>query len=833
MNEIPLIRRLRRRIERWRGHPVVTDLGHLDKLRSQIEAIQLKDETNEHLRQRGRTLRRRARAGASPEALRVPVFALAAEAARRRLGLSPHPVQMLAALALSEGCIAEIATGEGKTLIAVFPACLNAITGRGVHVFTANDYLARRDAAWMAPVYDVLGLTVGTVQEGMDPQARKRAYAADVTYATAKEAGFDYLRDRLRTHAAERVQRPFAAVIVDEADFIMIDEARAPLVIAGTALPSAPDSRRMAELARTLVPGREYLVDRDGRNVHLTDRGLDRAEKRLACGPLHDPGNQQLFSGLNLALHAQALLRRDVDYLVRGDRVELVDEFTGRVAEGRRWPDGIQAAVEAKEDLEPREEGRILASITLQHFLRLYPRICGMTATAVSAAEEFKEVYGLPCVPLSPHRPSIRRDLPDRVFATRECKWNALVAEIGRLHRERRPVLVGTRSVEESETLAGKLNRCGVTCRVLNARNHEAEAAVVAHAGEAGAVTISTNMAGRGTDIRLGGPDEKDRQKVIRLGGLAVLGTNRHESRRIDLQLAGRAGRQGDPGSSCFFLSLEDDLFLRYGLGDAFKTAGSTADAMGSISVPAMHKEITRAQRAIEAQNFTVRQTLFQYSRVVEAQRLWLDTWRESLLDDAPDAPLREFFPPGPAEAVRAPLAASPQRTVARILRTHLDHAWSDHLAHIADIREGIHLVSLAGRLPLEEFTRRAADAFELMRTRIVQAAVADAASLETAATGREGTDPTGIDPSSTWTYTVGDNPFSGLGTSLHASRNIGYAVGSLQLVLTLAPFLPLIALARTVRKILKKGRQGTPGEPGITAPGPPARSSGRSCRNG
>ena len=448
-----------------------------------------------------------ARDGRSLDNLLPEFFALGREACARALGLRPFDVQMLAAVALHEGRLAQMATGEGKTLVAVLPAALNALAGRGVHVLTANDYLARRDAAWMGPVYRLLGLSAAAVAQGMSRDDRRAAYAADVTYVTAKEAGFDFLRDQLVVDQAEAVQRPFHYVIVDEADFILIDEARVPLVIAGEAPAPPVPHQVLAEAVRRLRPGVDFHCDEYSRNVAVTDAGFKHLETLLGCRPLHLPGQQTLLAGIHVALHALVLLHRDRDYIVRRGRIELVDEFTGRVAENRRWPHGIQPAIEAKEGLEVQPEGKVLGSIPIQHFVRLWPKIAGMTATAEPSAIELFEFYGLRTVVFPPHRPCIRVDEADVVFTHRAAKVAALVEEITRVHAAGRPVLVGTSSVAESEELAGAAAAQRVKCRVLNARHDAREALIVSRAGMPGAVTISTNMAGRGTDIVLGAGD--------------------------------------------------------------------------------------------------------------------------------------------------------------------------------------------------------------------------------------------------------------------------------------------------------------------------------------
>ena len=524
-------------------------------------------------------------------------------------------------------------TGEGKTLAAVPAAFLSSLAGRGVHVLTFNDYLLRRDAQWMGPIYGFLGATVGHVEQGMTIAQRQAGYASDVTYVTAKEAGFDFLRDQICMAPSQLVQRPLHFAIVDEADSILIDEARVPLVIAGETGELDVDIRQLADVVRALDPAHDYSIDGSWRNVNFTAEGLDRLERRSAAAICTATENLELLTRLNLALQAEVQLHRDVDYLVRDGRIELIDEFTGRVAENRRWPYGLQAAIEAKEGVPIQADGMILGSITLQHFLEQYERLAGMTGTAVEAADELLDFYNLKVVPIPTHRPSVRRDDPDLVFPSKAAKQRALVAEIAKVHATGCPVLVGTASVQESEELAAHLQR---SWRALpRAEREERRAgrrAIVADAGAVGAVTISTNMAGRGTDIRLGGRDERSRETAIALGGLYVIGCNRHESRRIDNQLRGRSGRQGDPGRSRFFVSLEDDLVSRYGVGqlDAFRTAGNDDGLLSSD--PKLTHRIAHSQRVIEGETFEIRRTLRKYAAVVERQRRELSARRQAIL---------------------------------------------------------------------------------------------------------------------------------------------------------------------------------------------------------
>ena len=619
---------------RIQGSPIDLDLSLYDASLAEVNQLEagLTQLSNHDLQDRARAIRRRASGGEPLDTLRVGLFALAREAARRTIGQRPYDVQVIAGLALDRGRIVEMQTGEGKTLAAVLPAAFNALSGDGVHVLTFNDYLARRDAQWMGPIYRMLGLSVGFVQEGMTAHARRRAYASDITYVTAKEAGFDHLRDLLAMDAADVVHRGFHFALVDEADSLLIDEARVPLVIAGHVGREMSAAPRLAAVVASLSAGLHFDTDEYGRDVELTDAGIEHVEQALECGRLHDERNIVLLTQLNCALHARVLLRRDVDYIVREGRIQIVDEFTGRAVTDRHWPDGLQAALEAKEGLERRPDGRILGSMTLQRFLRGYRRLCGMTGTASDAATELRGFYGVEVLVVPTHRPMIRIDCPDVVFTHREAKEAVLVADISDAHESGRPVLVGTLTVEESERLAVRLRSSGVACEVLNAKNDEPEARIVARAGAFGAVTIATNMAGRGTDIRLGGEDEASRERVAARGGLYVIGTNRHESRRVDHQLRGRAGRQGDPGESRFFLSLEDDLLVRYGIQNLLRGRFVPGKRDQPIDDPVVSEEIARAQRIIEGQNFEVRRTLSRYSSVVEDQHRVIMERRQALL---------------------------------------------------------------------------------------------------------------------------------------------------------------------------------------------------------
>lgn len=707
-----------------------------------------------------RAVRESVGAGVSSDDLRDRVFALVREASRRALGLFPFEEQVVAGLAINQGHVVDMQTGEGKTLAAVMPAAWHALHGKGVHILTFNDYLARRDAEWMRPIYRRLGVSVGFIQEGMSADDRRTAYHADVTYVTAKEAGFDDLRDHLAMHAQDLVHRELHFAIVDEADSLLVDEARIPLVIAGRFARDTSRAPSLASLVTSFTPGVDYDTDEYSRDVELTETGIERAERALGCGRLHDEANLPLLTDLNCALHAAVLLKRDVDYLVRSGRVEMIDEITGRVVKDRHWPDGLQAALEAKEGLERQHDGVILGSITIQHFLGRYSKLAGMTGTAQDAADELAEFYRLGVIVVPTHRPMIRVDHEDEVFAKRDAKEAAVVSEIARAHQARRPVLVGTISVEESERLAATLRSAGLSCEVLNARNDAAEARIVARAGALSAVTISTNMAGRGTDIRLGGEDEAEHAAVSALGGLYVIGTNRHDSVRVDQQLRGRAGRQGDPGESRFFVSLEDDLPARFGIKTLIDARGRAHRGSGPIDDPIARREIARAQRIADQQNLEIRRTLWRYASVLEQQREHLMARRQALLlgEERPGIWRRNPNRYGALVAIAGDKAV---REAERAVMLHeIDRAWRDHLALIADLREGIHLVSLGGKDPLTHFTQEAIASFGRMDPAINQA-VEEA--LEKVRVSGGQIDLRALDikgPSSTWTYLVNDDPF-------------------------------------------------------------------------
>ncbi|MBN2251487.1 MAG: preprotein translocase subunit SecA, partial [Candidatus Altiarchaeota archaeon] len=565
--------------------------------------------------------------GASLDDILVEAFAVVREVSKRTLKMRPFDVQVIGGIVLHEGKIAEMKTGEGKTLASTMPVYLNALTGRGVHVITVNDYLAKRDANWMGPIYEFLGLSVGVIVHGINDIERRSAYGCDVTYGTNNEFGFDYLRDNMSFQLENYVQREFYYSIVDEVDSILIDEARTPLIISGPSEESTDKYYRINQIIPRLRKDQDYTIDEKSRTVVLTEEGVAKAEKLLNVQNLYEPGNMEILHHVNQALKAHTLFRKDIDYLVKDGQVIIVDEFTGRVMPGRRYSDGLHQALEAKEKVKIERENQTLASVTFQNYFRMYEKLSGMTGTADTEATEFKKIYNLDVIVVPTNMPMIRTDHTDVIYKTEEEKFEAAIEEIKALHDQNRPVLVGTISIEKSELLSRHLSKRGIKHNILNAKNHEKEAEIIAQAGQPGAVTISTNMAGRGTDIKLG-------EGVADLGGLHILGTERHESRRIDNQLRGRSGRQGDKGSSRFYLSLEDDLLRIFGA----ERISSVMDRIGvergePIEHNLISKAIEGAQRRVEGQNFDIRKHLLEYDDVMNRQRQVIYEQRRNVLD--------------------------------------------------------------------------------------------------------------------------------------------------------------------------------------------------------
>jgi len=591
----------------------------------ELELLSLSDTS---LRAKTEEFKARLANGETLDDILPEAFAVVREASKRVLGMRHFDVQMIGGIVLHRGNIAEMRTGEGKTLVATLPVYLNALSGKGVHVVTVNDYLAKRDSEWMGRLYNFLGLSTGLIVAGLDYDQRKQSYGADITYGTNNEFGFDYLRDNMVVHADQMVQRPLNYAIVDEVDSILIDEARTPLIISG---PGERSTERYYELAKVvphLVKDEDYTIDEKQKTIAPTDEGIAKVEKMLHIENLYDSSNLELNHLLSASLRAYAMMERDKDYVVKDGEVVIVDEFTGRLMFGRRYSDGLHQAIEAKEGLRVERESQTLASITFQNYFRMYEKLSGMTGTAKTEEQEFNNIYGLEVYEIPPNKVLARIDMPDLIFKTKEAKYRAVVRDVVERHKTGQPILVGTTSITQSEMLSDMLTKAGVPHNVLNAKHHEKEAEIVANAGQYGMVTIATNMAGRGTDISLG-------EGVAELGGLHILGTERHESRRIDNQLRGRSGRQGDNGSSQFFLSLEDDLMRIFG-------ADNIAGMMDKLGMeedePIEHslitKSIERAQKKVENHNFNIRKYILEYDDVMNQQREVLYGQRRLILNN-------------------------------------------------------------------------------------------------------------------------------------------------------------------------------------------------------
>ena len=752
------------------------DLKRLSVILAEVNALepQMTSATDSELQAKTQYFKAKLEAEATLDDILPEAFAVVREVARRTLQMRPFDVQILGGLALHEGRIAEMKTGEGKTLAATMPLYLNALAGKGTHLVTVNDYLAKRDAAWMGPIYAFLGMTVGVIVHGMEDRERREAYHQDITYGTNNEFGFDYLRDNMKFSLDDYVQRDFYYAIVDEVDSILIDEARTPLIISGPSDEATDKYARVDRVIPQLRKEKDFTVDEKSRASALTEEGVAHVESLLKVDNLYEPRNIDLLHHVNQALRAHTLFKRDVNYLVREGKVLIVDEFTGRVMPGRRYSDGLHQALEAKEHVKIEQENQTMASITFQNYFRMYEKLAGMTGTADTEAEEFAKIYKLDVLVIPTNMPMIRGDSPDVIYKTEREKFNAVIEEIKTLHEEGRPVLVGTISIEKSELLSKYLTRAGIKHHVLNAKHHEREAEIIAQAGQPGQVTISTNMAGRGTDIKLG-------EGMAALGGLHILGTERHESRRIDNQLRGRSGRQGDKGSSRFYLSLEDDLLRIFGA----ERISSIMDRIGMeegqpIEHALISKAIENAQKRVEGQNFDIRKHLLEYDDVMNRQRqviyeqrkktlkgedLWSDC--EEMIGEIADELLLQYVDEkqhpeqwdlkGLDEALlrsfslrlnlaEQGLELSPEaitETVSSEMKTHLrakekeygvplmdylmkvimlqsiDSHWKEQLLAMDHLKEGIGLRGYAQKDPVREYQKEGYDLFMDMITRI------------------------------------------------------------------------------------------------------------------
>ena len=802
----------------------------------ELKRIQvLVDKINEHepalsglsdagLRAKTDEFKRRLEEGETLDDILSEAFAVVREASKRTLGMRHFDVQLIGGIVLHSGRISEMKTGEGKTLVATLPVYLNSLSGNGVHVVTVNDYLARRDAQWMGPVYNFLGLTVGVIVHGLTDEERQQAYGADVTYGTNNEFGFDYLRDNMKFDLKEYVQRELNYAIVDEVDSILIDEARTPLIISGPTEDSTDKYYKINRIIPSLKKEADYTIEEKTKTAALTEEGNVKVEKMLGAGNLYDPSNVDLVHHVHQALKAHALFHRDVDYVVKDNQVMIVDEFTGRLMPGRRWSDGLHQAIEAKEGVKIENENQTLASITFQNYFRLYGKLAGMTGTAETEAAEFAKIYNLDVVIIPTHQPMVRLDNPDFIYKHEQAKFNSAIKEIEERHKKGQPVLVGTISIVKSETLASMLKKKGIKHSVLNAKYHEMEAEIVAQAGRYGAVTIATNMAGRGTDIVLGGNPEgltrqalKDKEhskeewdktfeqfktlcagekeKVIEAGGLHILGTERHEARRIDNQLRGRSGRQGDPGSSRFYLSLEDDLLRIVG---SDRISGLMGKLGMEEDVPIEHRMVSRAienaQKKVENHNFEMRKHILEYDDVMNQQRKVIYEQRRQILagedlkeevlglaEDMCDGILGFYCPENaypetwdvtglkdvlaakfsfrltdidpqsiPRDDFREKLWGALQQSyndkekeIGPELMRHLekvfmlqavDNQWKDHLLAMDHLKEGIGLRGYGQKDPLIEYKKEGFEMFEEMKLRIVETTVENLFRIKVAA---------------------------------------------------------------------------------------------------
>ncbi len=711
-------------------------INRINALEPQTEKL-----SDDELRGKTAEFKNRLAAGETLDDLLPEAFAVVREAAKRTLGQRHYDVQLIGGIVLHKGMIAEMKTGEGKTLVATLAAYLNALTGKGVHIVTVNDYLAKRDAEWMGQVYRFLGLTVDYIVHGKNDEERRAAYASDIIYGTNNELGFDYLRDNMKFSLSEMVQRPFNYAIVDEVDSILIDEARTPLIISG----AAEDSSEKYVAVNSIIPklvDSDYEKDEKAKSVTLTEAGMEHVEQLLKGiglikdGGLYDMANVSLVQHVNNALKAHKMQIRDVDYIVKDGKVVIIDEFTGRMMEGRRYSDGLHQAIEAKEHVAIQSENQTLASITFQNYFRLYPKLAGMTGTAMTEEAEFGEIYNLSCIEIPTNKPVKREDLHDEIYRTAKEKYDAIIKTILECHEKGQPVLVGTTSIEKSELVADMLSsRSNVKFEVLNARHHEREAAIVAQAGVSGAITIATNMAGRGTDIQLGGnPDmrlknmltgeetpeqveklkekirqecEADKEKVIAAGGLYILGTERHESRRIDNQLRGRAGRQGDPGTSKFFLSMEDDLMRIFGSERMSAMLQKLGLPEGEPLVhPWITKALEKAQQKVEERNFDIRKNLLKYDNVMNDQRKVIYEQRRELMETSD---------------VSETVAEMRDEYLSDVLAPYLQHSLTPKEWDLPALQQEIWRVT-GFVLPVEKWAEEAEADAETMKEKIVAA---------------------------------------------------------------------------------------------------------------
>jgi preprotein translocase subunit SecA len=773
-NSINFTKKLFYKIKQLNGINIEIDLKNYIEILEKIRSFSFENKTDSELKNIFSDFKKRFVSGESLDNLLPEVYAVTNEVVKRVLKIEPFDEQIIAGIVMHQGKLAEMKTGEGKTLAAVFPVILNALSGNPVMIMTANSYLAKRDALWMENVYKFLGFESGFINEETVKAERKKVYEGNIIYITLKEAGFDYLRDGQSYDEKDILQKPFYFAIVDEADFSLIDEARVPLVIASEEQKNDIDFYKISGIVEKLVPEKDYQFNIEGKNIYLTDDGIEKVQNDLLCDDIFHEKNSNLLSAVNVNLYAKTFLKLDVDYIVRDNAILLLDEFTGRVAINRRLPFGIQNALEARHKLPVFNEGKVQNSITIVHFIRLFPKLAAMTATAVLSSDDFSFIYNLSIVIIPPHKESVRIDLPDKVFLLKNVKQKAIIDEVVKEHRRGRPVLIGTGSVKESEEISELLFIEKIDHNVLNAKNDEEESRIIANAGALNAVTISTNMAGRGTDIKQGGIFEEQKNDVEKLGGLYIIGTTRYESRRIDEQLSGRSGRQGEQGSSVFFISLEDELVKRYNLLKLLKNMNITLNESIPIENDKINNEIKSIQSVIANKHFLIRNTLIKYSRIVEKQRKIVRDLRMSILLENENGLLQlqeclDFHKKlRPVSAEKKAFELERKMTL-----NHIDNFWANHLECISLLKEGLHLHLYGKRDPYYVFLKNVDklfyDGFERMKRELTESFLS--LDLNEENLKFDTAEITGS--SSSLTYLLDDNSFTKLDSIVSLMKNV------------------------------------------------------------
>lgn len=739
---------------------VICNISKFDKINNRIKELDYSDYPDNEFNKICLNARDEIRSMVSMDEIVVKVFALIKEAIFRSMGIHPFDVQVIAGIAMYQNYIIEMKTGEGKTLAGVFPICLNALQGAKVEVLTANDYLAKRDCEWMGEIYRCFGLSVGYINEKMSRNQRKEVYGKDIVYLTVKEAGFDYLKNFLCTSKEDFIERKLDFALIDEADSILIDEARIPLVIAGETMEVMKDNPfYLVDFAQGLIENEDYEISDFETNISLTDQGIDKCETFLCIDNLYSTQNISYLMDITHALEAEYLYKKDVDYIIKDQMVYQVDMNTGRVAENRQWPKGLQEAIEAKERITPKAKSNILAQISIENYIKLYSKVAGMTGTIVSSADEIYEKYDYDIVEIPTDRKCIRIDQEDNIYINNDAKYKAIVTEINKMYKLRRPVLIATHSIEESQRLADKLEAIHIKCHVLNAKNDELEAQIIAEAGDLGAVTVSTNMAGRGTDIRLGGKDEKHKAEVMKLGGLYVIGTNRHDSLRIDNQLRGRAGRQGDYGESKFFISLEDDLLLKFGLNEYIPKELYPENDEDPIENKVIRRQVNVAQRIAQGNSRRIRANITNYSLILEKQRQEIHFIRQEILFGRSKRNIMKENLPTRYEIIKKELGEGTIKKAEMQILLHLiNKYWTDYLENAAYLRQTIYLVNAGKKNPIYEHDKILSISYSELLDDIQEEASSILADIKIGENGID-MDAEGMSaPSSTLTFLLDDS---------------------------------------------------------------------------